>query len=112
MFCNLQFRTFSHCAGAYAALMTAREDAKKIEALKAELETRKEDLYDLFQSANNDVGKRQDADEEFERLTKLLTERITDLQDEIRQLNRLVGSDSSVTGRQYDIIAKNQNHCH
>nr|CDS33438.1 laminin subunit beta 1 [Hymenolepis microstoma] len=80
--------------GAYDALMMAQSDAQKIEALQKSLESRKAALEALLQSTSTTVASRSEADEEFKRLIKLLSERIKDLQDEIRQLNRMICGDN------------------
>lgn len=77
-------------SGAYDALMMAQRDAQKIEALQKSLESRKATLEALLQSTSTSVASRSEADEEFKRLIKLMSERIKDLQDEIRQFNRMV----------------------
>lgn len=68
----------------------AQRDAQKIEALQKSLEARKQALEAMLQSTTGSVASRSEADEEFKRLIKLMSERIKDLQDELRQLNRLV----------------------
>lgn len=70
--------------------MKAQGEAHKIEALQRSLESRKASLRALLQSASSAVASRSETDEEFKRLIKLMSERIKDLQDEIRQLNRMV----------------------
>ena len=76
--------------GAYNVLMKAEEEAQKIEALQRSLEGRRAALEGLLRSATMSINGRSEADEEFKRLIKLMSERIKDLQDEIRQLNRMV----------------------
>ncbi|VUZ45681.1 unnamed protein product [Hymenolepis diminuta] len=80
--------------GAYDALMMAQRDAQKIEALQKSLESRKATLEALLQSTSTSVASRSEADEEFKRLIKLMSERIKDLQDEIRQFNRMICGDN------------------
>ncbi|KAM7532855.1 hypothetical protein Aperf_G00000128727 [Anoplocephala perfoliata] len=80
--------------GAYDTLMKAQEEAHKIEALQRSLESRKASLTALLQSTSSAVTSRSEADEEFKRLIKLMSERVKDLQDEIRQLNRMICGDN------------------
>ncbi len=70
--------------------MKAEEEAQKIEALQKSLDNRQRSQQNLLQSATAAVGSRMEADEEFKRLSKVINERMKDLQDEIRQINRLV----------------------
>lgn len=70
--------------------MKAEEEAQQIEALQRSLENRRTALEALLQKVTTAVGGRSEADEEFKRLIKLMSERIKDLQDEIRQINRMV----------------------
>ncbi len=72
--------------------MKAEEEAQKIEALQKSLDNRQRSLQNLLQSATAAVGSRMEADEEFKRLSKVINERMKDLQDEIRQINRLVSA--------------------
>ncbi|VDM31523.1 unnamed protein product [Hydatigera taeniaeformis] len=80
--------------GAYDTLMKAEEEAQKIEALQRSLENRRTALEALLQKVTTTVGDRFEADEEFKRLIKLMGERIKDLQDEIRQINRMMCGDN------------------
>lgn len=78
--------------GAYNALIKAEEESLKVKALQRSLEDRRAALEALSRLATTEVDGRSVADEEFKQLIKLMSERIKDLQDEIRQLNRMVVS--------------------
>nr|VZH99079.1 unnamed protein product [Spirometra erinaceieuropaei] len=80
--------------GAYAALLAAREEVSRLDDTQKSLQRRRVSLEAMRQSATMSVSKREAADEEFRKLTKQLEERIKDLQDEIRQLNRLICGDN------------------
>ncbi|VDL94844.1 unnamed protein product [Schistocephalus solidus] len=80
--------------GAYAALLAAREEVSRLDDTQRSLQKRRTSLEAMRQSAMESVSKREAADEEFRKLTKQLEERIKDLQEEIRQLNRLICGDN------------------
>ncbi|KAH9285907.1 Laminin subunit beta-1 [Echinococcus granulosus] len=91
---NSKTISFQDPYGAYNSLMKAEEEAQKIEALQRSLENRRTALEALLQKVTMVVNERGEADEEFKRAIKLMDERIKDLQDEIRQINRVICGDN------------------